>query len=299
MNEFSGPYGQSIGEDQPIPPGVDPSAPSIARVYDYVLGGTHHYESDRRAAKSMIDALPETPMLARNNRLFLRRAVSYLVADAGIRQIIDIGSGLPTAGNVHEIAHDVDPSVRVVYVDNDPLVLAYGRALLAANPNTTMIVADLRQPDSIFGDVTTREYIDLTEPFAVLTASILHHLTDDENPEGVATALKDRLPSGGYLLSANFLSGDDPRAPRIERALLDGGLGTGRFRTREEQLRYFDGLELVDPGFGYANDWRPDGETPHRQPGAQALRGRRGPQALTPGTARHRPSAVARRADHR
>lgn len=185
---------------------------------------------------------------------------------AGLRQIIDIGSGLPTAGHVHEIAHEVDPDVRVVYVDNDPLVLAHGRALLAANPNTTVIGADLRQPDSIFGDATTREFIDLTKPFAVLTVSVLHHLTDDENPEGVAAALKDRLPSGGYLLSANFLSGDDPRAPRIEDALLKGGLGTGRFRTREEQLRYFDGLELVDPGFGYANDWRPDGETPTDSP---------------------------------
>ncbi len=266
MNESSGRPEQSIGEDRPVPPGIDPNIPSIARVYDYVLGGKDHYEPDRRAAQSMMDVLPETPLMARDNRLFLQRAVRYLIAEAGIRQIIDIGSGLPTAGNVHEIAHEIDPEVRVVYVDNDPIVLAHGRALLATNPNTTVIVADLRRPDPIFDDPATRDFIDLSEPFAILTASILQHLADDEDPEGVAGGLIDRLPSGGYLLSANFLSGDDPRAPRIERAFLEGGLGTGRFRTREEQLRYFDGLELVDPGFVYANDWRPDDDTPTDSP---------------------------------
>lgn len=266
MDESSGPSVAGYGEDRPVPPGIDPNIPSIARVYDYVLGGKDHYEPDRRAAQSMMDVLPETPLMARDNRLFLQRAVRHLVADAGIRQIIDIGSGLPTAGNVHEIAHEVDPGVRVVYVDNDPIVLAHGRALLATDPNTTVIVADLRRPDSIFDDATTREFIDLAEPFAILTASILQHLSDDEDPEGAARTLVDRLPSGGYLLSANFLSGDDPRAPGIERAFLEGGLGTGRFRTRDEQLRYFDGLELVDPGFVYANDWRPDDDTPTDSP---------------------------------
>lgn len=264
MNESPGPV--RGGEDRPVPPGIDLNTPSIARVYDYMLGGKDHYESDRRAATSIMDALPEAPLMARDNRQFLRRAVRYLVADAGIRQIIDIGSGLPTAGNVHEIAHEVDPDVRVVYVDNDPIVLAHGRALLATNPNTTVITADLRRSDSIFNDATTREFVDLSKPFAVLTASILQHLADHEGPEGVATTLKGWLPSGGYLLSANFLSGDDPRAPEIERAFLEGGLGTGRFRTREEQLRYFDGLELVDPGLVHANDWRPDEGTPTDSP---------------------------------
>lgn len=266
MNEASGQSVAGYGEDRPVPPGIDPNVPSIARVYDYVLGGKDHYEPDRRAAQSFIDVIPDSPLIARDNRLFLRRAVRYLVAEAGIRQIIDIGSGLPTAGNVHEIAHDVDPAVQVVYVDNDPIVLAHGRALLATNPNTTVIVADLHRPDSIFDDPTTREFIDLAEPFAVLTGGILHHLADDEDPEGIARALVDRLPSGGYFLTTNFLSGDDPRAPDIERAFLEGGLGTGRFRTREEQLRYFDGLELVDPGFVHANEWRPDDDTPTDSP---------------------------------
>lgn len=250
------------GEQGSAPPGVDPTTPSAARVYAYVLGGKDHYEADRQVAQTMMNVLPDTPQTARDNRDFLRRAVRYLVGQAGIRQIIDIGSGLPTEGNVHEIAHEVDPSVRVVYVDNDPIVLAHGRALLAANPNTTVIVADIRDPNAIFRNPTTQEFIDLDKPFAVLTASIFHHLTDEEDPEGVATAIKKWLPSGGYLLSANFLSGDDPRAEPTEQALLDSGLGTGRFRTRQEQLRYFDGLELVEPGFVYANDWRPDDETP-------------------------------------
>ena len=254
------------GEDRPAPVGVDVSKPSVARVYDYVLGGKDHFEVDRRAAESFLRVLPESPLLARDNRDFLRRGVRYLIAEAGIRQIIDIGSGLPTAGNVHELAHELDPSVRVVYVDNDPIVLAHGRALLADNKRTTVITADIRMPDSIFDHPTTGQFIDAREPFAVLAAGILHHLSDEEKPEQVAAAIRKRLPAGGYLLVANFLDAGETRARELERGFLEGGLGTGRFRTLDEQLRYFDGLDMVEPGFVYANDWRPDLRTPANSP---------------------------------
>ncbi|WP_308258906.1 SAM-dependent methyltransferase [Pseudonocardia sp. H11422] len=260
-------WSQDTGQDDPgAAPEVDLTKPSIARVYDFVLGGKQHFEADRRAANGFINALPEAPQIAKDNRNFLRRGVRYLVAEAGIRQIVDIGSGLPTEGNVHEIAHAIDPSVRVVYVDIDPVVLAHGRALLGDNDTTAVITADLRDPESIFGDPAARRLIDPTQPFAILTAGILHHLSDDEDPYGVADALKQRLPVGGHLLVTNFLDDDEPRAQRLERGFIDGGLGTGRFRTWAEQRRFFGGLEMVEPGLVYANDWRPDELTPTGSP---------------------------------
>lgn len=257
---------RAIHEEPILPNSIDTTKASIARVYDYVLDGKDNFAADRAAAAAMIEVVPETPLMARDNRAFLRRAVRYLVGEAGIRQIIDVGSGLPTAGNVHEIAHEVAPSTRVVYVDNDPIVLAHGRALLADNDTTTVITADLREPDTIFEHPDTHEYIDQKQPFAVLLASILQHLPDAEDPEGVAASVRARIPAGGYLLSANFHDSGESRAAELEQAFLEGGLGTGRFRTREEQLRYFDGLELLEPGLVCANDWRPDADTPAESP---------------------------------
>jgi SAM-dependent methyltransferase len=243
------------------PPNVDLTVPSIARAYDFILGGKEHFEIDRRVTDALYAAVPETGDLARSGRDLIRRTVSYLVAEAGIRQIIDIGSGLPTAGNVHEIAHSVDPSVHVVYVDNDPVVLAHGRALLADEERTTVITADIRDPDAIFDNPTTREFIDYDKPYAVLAVSVLHHL-HDEDAYVTAEALKARLRPDAYLLLANFVDDDEPRAKELERAFLEGGLGTGRFRTWPELRRFSEGLDLVEPGLVYGNDWRPDEYTP-------------------------------------
>jgi hypothetical protein len=254
------------GRDRAVPSGVDVTKASIARVYNYVLGGKDNFAVDRKAAEAFIRVVPQAPLIARDNRAFVRRAVRYLVGEAGVRQIIDIGSGLPTAGNVHEIAHEVNPSTRVVYVDIDPVVLAHARALLADDDTTVVVSADVREPESIFDHPTTRGYIDEGEPFAVLATSILHHLSDAQRPERIAAAIRDRLPSGGYLVIANFVDSGEPRARALERAFLEGGLGTGRFRTREEQIGYFDGLDMVDPGFVFANDWRPDADTPTDSP---------------------------------
>jgi hypothetical protein len=254
-------------EQATAPPGINVAVPSIARVYDYVLGGKDNFASDRAAAQSLLDSMPETPLMARDNRELLRRAVRWLVAEAGIDQIIDIGSGLPTAGNVHELARDVRPGVRVVYVDVDPIVLAHGRAILAGDEDTEVIQADIREPDGIFGDAATQRLIDLGRPVAVLVSSLLHHLGDDEDPVGVIRAIVDRLPSGSYVLVANFVDpGDDARAPKIENAFLNGGLGTGRFRTFAEQEPYFAGLDLVEPGLVFANDWKTDLTTPRDSP---------------------------------
>ncbi len=155
---------------------------AISRFYNsLLLGGEHHYVVDRDASHAMIEAVPETPLLAKANRSFVRRAVQYLVGEAGIKQIIDIGSGSPTTGSVHEIAQAIDLTVRVVYVDKDPIVLAYGQALLSNNDNTTVVAGDLRDPDAIFEHPALRRFIDPGEPFAVLLGGFLMHLEDEED----------------------------------------------------------------------------------------------------------------------
>lgn len=247
------------------PPGVDITKPSIARVYDAVLGGKENFEVDRRATDALYAAVPDVAKMAKDNRNHLRRSINYLVADAGITQIIDLGSGLPTVGNVHEIAHDVDPSVHVVYVDNDPLVLAHGRALLSDERTTTVVTADIRDTDEIFASPEVMRYIDLDRPFAVIAAMILQHL-DDAEAAAVAAGIRAHLRPGCCTMISNFLDDDEPRAKVLEKAFLEGGLGTGRFRTWAEQLGFFEGLEMVEPGLVYANDWRPDDITPQDSP---------------------------------
>lgn len=240
-----------------MPTEIVTAVPSVARGYDYTLGGKNNFQSDRDAAHALFAAVPMMPALAQANRGFLRRGVRYLVGDVGIRQLIDIGSGLPTEGNVHEIAHAIDPTVRVAYVDIDPIVLAHGRALLADNDSTIVIQADAGDPDSILDAPEIRELIDLSRPYGLLLSGILHHLPDERDPIGVARTFGERMPSGSYLLASNFLDDDNPHAKEAERALT-AGFGTGRFRTWEEQRPYFDGLELVPPGLVYANEWRWD-----------------------------------------
>jgi hypothetical protein len=250
-----------------LPPDIDLSKPSIARVYDYGLGGKDNFAVDRAVAEEVWEQFPEMRSMAVECRVSLRRMVRYLVGEAGIRQIIDIGSGLPTVGNVHETAHEIDPSTRVVYVDNDPIVLAHGQALLADNDTTVVIMGDLLEQETIFDSPITRSYIDESQPYAILVASLLHHLEDDQDPAGLCHALSRRLPSGGYLLSVNFLDdGEDLRAPAMEETFRTNRLGTGRVRTFAEQLRFFEGLELVEPGLVRANEWRPDEHTPKDSP---------------------------------
>ena len=241
---------------------LNTSTPSIARAYDYLLGGKDNFAVDRAASEELKAAAPEITLLAEANRAFIRQVVRYLVGTAGIRQIIDIGSGLPTAGNVHEIAQEIAPETRVVYVDNDPIVLAHGRALLATNENTTVMTADLRWPDEIFDSPRTRHLIDTGEPFAVLLGGILMHLNDEEDPEGTAASVRDRLPSGGYLMISNTCDTGEPRARELHRAFAANNMGDHCFRTWQDQIRYFDGLDLVEPGLVANNRWRPGPDMP-------------------------------------
>jgi SAM-dependent methyltransferase len=244
---------------------VDLGKPSIARLYDYILGGKQHFEVDRRAARHLYDVEPAFTQLAKDSRNHLRRAVRWLVRDAGIRQLVDLGSGLPTVGNVHEHAQAVDPRVHVVYVDNDPAVTAYSRALLCDETTTTAVTADIRDPAAIIADPQVTTLIELDRPFAVIASSILHHL-DDDVAYDVAARIRAQLRPGCHLVVSNFLDDDEPRARRLEQAFVASGLGTGRFRTWREQRRFFEGLELVEPGLVYADDWRPDHLTPTDSP---------------------------------
>ncbi|TDD14421.1 SAM-dependent methyltransferase, partial [Nonomuraea diastatica] len=191
-------------EQKRAPQGVDTASPSVSRVYDFMLGGKDNYESDREMARLALEVAPDAPEAARAAREFLRRVVRHLTAEAGIRQFLDIGSGLPTQGNVHEIAQASAPGTRVAYVDNDPIVLVHGRALLAVDDTTTVVEADLRQPDKILDDPEVARLIDFTEPVGLLLLGILHHLPDEDDPAGLTARLVSRLPPGSHLAVSHF-----------------------------------------------------------------------------------------------
>ncbi|TDC61529.1 SAM-dependent methyltransferase [Micromonospora sp. KC207] len=252
------------------PPGVDTTRPSIARVYDYYLGGKDNFAVDRQAAQMAMQVTPDGQEAGHACRAFLRRAVRYLAAEAGIRQFLDLGSGLPTQGNVHEIAHGVDPDARVVYVDNDPMALAHGRALLSDARTTTVIGADVRQPEELLEQLNEQKLIDFDQPVGLLLLAILHHLNDDDDPLGVARRLIAALPSGSYLAISHFHDPGEAQPEVSQRAravekVFNETLGTGRWRTREEIMGFFGDLELLPPGLVPLAEWHPDAEEIPRQ----------------------------------
>jgi hypothetical protein len=216
---------------------------------------------EKVAAQALL-LMPDAPRVALDNRAFLRRVVHHLGGPAGIRQFLDIGSGLPTQWNVHQATKEVAPHARVVYVDNDPMVVAHTQALLAGTANTTVIGADLRQPEEIVTDPTVKEFIDFTRPVGLLLSAIVHHLTDEEDPVGIVARLRDALPAGSYLALSHFRNpgAAHPRAAAYAVAgekLLNERLGTGRWRTQQEILSYFGDLELIEPGLVPLPEWRP------------------------------------------
>jgi hypothetical protein len=238
-------------------PGVDTTKPSIARTYDYLLGGKDNFAVDRALADRFIHDLPGSRAIAFDNRGALIRAVREIAVTTPVRQFIDLGSGLPTADNVHQVAQRHAPESKIVYVDNDPVVLAHGRALLAENDFTTVFQADLRDPGSIYDSPETRALIDFDQPVAVILSAVLHHLNDDEDPAAVVRFWCDRIASGSYVFISHFRSEDDPRSAEMQ-ALLQGSLGRGRWRTDEEILALFgDGLTVLPPGLVPAAEWRP------------------------------------------
>ena len=246
-------------------PKIDTTKPHAARMYDYFLGGKDHFAPDRETAQKAMASWPAVRTAVRENRAFLGRAVRYLVAEAGIRQFLDIGTGLPSANNVHEVAQGEVPSCRIVYVDSDPIVLAHARALLTSSPEgkTAYIHADFRDPEKILADPATRGTLDFTKPVALMLVAILHFVRDTDNPRRVIETLLDALPSGSYLVASHVTAEHDPDTlAGAGRAYSERGL-TGQIRTSEEFADLaFAGLEMVDPGVVVVSDWRPQGTGP-------------------------------------
>ncbi|MGW0803783.1 SAM-dependent methyltransferase [Nonomuraea sp. NPDC002799] len=258
-------------EQESAPHGIDTTKPSVSRVYDYMLGGKDNYEVDRQVAALALRVAPDAPEAALANREFLRRTVRHLAAEAGIRQFLDIGSGLPTQGNVHEIARSAAPGTRVVYVDHDPIVLVHGRALLAVDDTTAIVNADAREPEKIFDDPKTRALIDFAEPVGLLLFGLLHHLGDEEDPGAVLARLVAPLAPGSHVVISHFHNPGEALPEVSQQAfaaekIFNENLGTGRWRTRAEILAYFDGLDLLEPGLVPLPEWRPD-EGDHATPG--------------------------------
>jgi S-adenosyl methyltransferase len=241
--------------------GFDTSVAHPARVYDYWLGGKDNFAADRKAAEAVIAAQPGIRFGVRANRAFLRRTVRYLAGEAGIRQFLDIGTGIPTRENTHEVAQAAAPDARIVYVDNDPVVLLHARALLASSPHgaTHYIEADLRDPASILGRAAST--LDYGRPVALMLLLILHLITDEADPYGIVSTLLDALPRGSYLVVSHPARDiqADAAAEAARRYNQLVSVPQTR-RTHAEVCRFFDGLELLEPGVVQLHQWRPAGE---------------------------------------
>ncbi|WP_168221040.1 SAM-dependent methyltransferase [Actinomadura sp. WMMA1423] len=247
---------------------IDTLRASPARIYDYYLGGKDNYAVDREAAEEIMKTVPEAPAAARANRDFLTRAVRHLAAQAGIRQFIDVGTGLPTQGNVHEIARDAAPDARVVYVDNDPVVLAHGRALLEGSPSVAVVEGDLRRPEELLADPRLNELIDLGEPVGLLLVAVLHFVHDEDDPAGLVGRLADRLPPGSHVVvSHGYDGGMDPGDTEHSQAVYRRSKLPIYSRGPEEVARCFTGLEILEPGIVWVPQWgRPPLAGPARDP---------------------------------
>ncbi|MTE11694.1 SAM-dependent methyltransferase [Nocardia aurantiaca] len=237
-------------------PRVDQSKPSIARVYDYLLGGKDNYAADREVGDFFIKDLPGSVDIAYANRNCLVRAIGEM-SRAGIEQFVDIGSGLPTAANVHQVAQRHRSEPHVVYVDNDPIVLAHGRAILETDANTTVIQADLRDSEAIRHHPEVERLIDFTQPVAVVFSAILHHLNNDEKPEQVVRYWADQISSCSMVYISHFRSGFNEET-RVAEQKLQSTFGRGRWRTDEEILALFGDLEILEPGLVPCSLWRPE-----------------------------------------
>jgi len=249
--------------EQPVPPGIDITKPNIARVYDAFLDGKDNFAADRAVVELTLQIAPDAAIGAKANRAFLRRVVRYLAGEAGIDQFLDIGSGLPSRGNVHEVACEVNPAARVVYIDNDPVVLAHGQALLAGMPPVRVITADARRPAEILGSAEVREFIDFGRPVGLLMFAILHHVSDEEDPAAIVARFRDAAAPGSYLAISSFrMPGpdhpEDAARTRAVQEVFNAKLGTGRWREHEEILEWFGDWDLLEPGLVPMPEWRPD-----------------------------------------
>jgi hypothetical protein len=248
-----------VAEQRSAPVDLDVSVPNGARIYDYMLGGKDNFPADREAAEAMIAVNPAAPRTAQANRAFLGRAVRFLAEEVGIRQFLDIGTGLPTQQNVHQVAQQVAPDARVVYVDYDPVVVAYGQALLANAGTVTVVEGDLHRPEEILAHPKVRRLIDFDEPLAVLLVAILHFISDEEDPIGIVSQLREAMAPGSHLVVSHTVSESpaDVMAPAQQGFQQAGAPLTPR--TRAEVERFFDGFDLVEPGLVEVPQWRSTG----------------------------------------
>ncbi|GAB2989980.1 hypothetical protein GCM10017788_13340 [Amycolatopsis acidiphila] len=247
---------------------MDPNRPSIARIYDGFLGGKDHYEVDRTVMTKINQAVPEAVDIAKGNRGFLNRACRFLAGQTGIEQYLDCGSGLPTAENTHQIVQRSNSDARVVYVDNDPVVLAHGRALLEENENVHMVEADIFTPSAVLKNDIVVKHIDFSQPVVLLHVGTLHHFEGDGGP-AVMQEYIDALAPGSYVVFSHFYDPEVPEltqlAKRIEEILVHGPMGAGRFRTKDEIVAMLPGLEIIKPnattapGLVACDEWWPDG----------------------------------------
>jgi hypothetical protein len=254
------PSENTMPPDTAMPPELRTDRAHPARVYDYLLGGKDNFEADRVAAEAGLRVNPNGQIPPRENRAFLRRAVRYLAREAGVTQFLDIGTGIPTTPNVHQVARSVVPWARVVYVDNDPVVLAQSRALLAGSPDglTQYLHADLRDADGILDPIRRHGMLDFDRPVGLLLLAVLHFIDDDEDPYGLVRRLLAALPAGSYLALSHLTGDFDPHTwEAVAETFRRDGI-TMRVRTGAEIERFFDGLDLVPPGMRVLPSWRPD-----------------------------------------
>ena len=247
----------------------DTSVAHVARVYDYWLGGKDNFAADRAAGDQAIDAFPAIPLSARANRAYLARVVRFLTGEAGIRQFLDIGTGIPTANHTHQVAQSVAPDCRVVYVDNDPVVLSHARVLLTSHPAgaTQYIDADLNDPQKILDGAA--RLLDFSRPVAVILMAILQHIDDEHDPYAIVAALMGALPAGSYLALSHPASDIDAEAMAKMADVLNKMMAEKvTFRAQAEVAPFFAGLELIDPGMTNVPDWRPETDEEASSPAA-------------------------------
>ncbi|GHH64993.1 hypothetical protein GCM10017673_08600 [Streptosporangium violaceochromogenes] len=246
--------------------GIDVNTPSVARMYDYYLGGKDNFPADRVAAEEILTAVPEVRIAARENRAFLDRAVSFL-ARAGIEQFLDIGTGLPTRGNVHEVAQKITPGARVAYVDNDPIVLAHARALLRGMwGETTVVSGDLRHPERILDAPEIHKHLDLTKPVGVLLVAVMHFITEADDPRRIMAALRDAVAPGSYLVLSHGTHDHRQEAAKAGVRVYERATSPLVLRSRQEILELFEGFDLMDPGLVWLPEWRPTDLPLHDEP---------------------------------
>lgn len=248
------------------PPGIDVESPSAARIYDYHLGGVHNFPVDRDIAERVARVMPDMPLILRANRAFLGRAVRFLV-DAGIRQFLDLGSGIPTLENVHQIAQRVVPDARVVYVDVDPVAVAHSRALLEGDPYATVVEADLRNVARVLRSPEVGDLIDFSQPVGVLMVAVLHFVSDSDDVDGILAGYRHAVVGGSHLVISHAAAEEDGGSEGTDEALATYSRRVAEFtlRTRGQVIDMFTGMDIVEPGVVNVDDWRPDDDAPRRK----------------------------------